>query len=56
LASGWTTPTGTQVEVELPDAGGPVPARVVRCGNGELGVVSVRSHKRCSASIVSSPG
>jgi methyl-accepting chemotaxis protein len=39
LASDWTMPTGTQVEVELPDAGGAVPARVVRCGNGELGVV-----------------
>ena len=39
LASEWTLPTGTQVEVELPDAGGPVTARVVRCGNGELGVV-----------------
>jgi methyl-accepting chemotaxis protein len=39
LASDWTMPTGTQVEVELPDAGGPVPARVVRCGNGELAVV-----------------
>ena len=32
-------PTGTQVEIELPDAGGSVLARVVRCGNGELGVV-----------------
>ncbi len=39
LASDWTMPTGTQVEIELPDAGGSVLARVVRCGNGELGVV-----------------
>jgi methyl-accepting chemotaxis protein len=39
LASDWTMPTGTQVEIELPDAGGSVPARVVRCGGGELGVV-----------------
>jgi methyl-accepting chemotaxis protein len=39
LGSDWTMPTGTQVEIDLPDAGGSVPARVVRCGNGELGVV-----------------
>jgi len=39
LASDWTSPSGTALDVELPDAGGPVPARVVRSGNGELAVV-----------------
>jgi hypothetical protein len=39
LASDWTLPAGTQLEVELPDGGGTVPARVVRCSNGELAVV-----------------
>jgi len=39
LASDWRSPSGTALDVELPDAGGPVPARVVRSGNGELAVV-----------------
>ncbi len=32
-------PTGTALEVELPEGGGTVPARVVRCGNGQVAVV-----------------
>jgi methyl-accepting chemotaxis protein len=39
VGSDLTLPTGAAVEVELPAGGGTVPARVVRCGNGELAVV-----------------
>jgi methyl-accepting chemotaxis protein len=39
LACDWTLPSGSALDVELPEAGGPVPARVVRSGNGELAVV-----------------
>ena len=37
--SDWTLPAGTALEIELPDAAGTVPARVVRCGDGQLGMV-----------------
>ena len=39
MNSDWVLPAGTALEVELPDAGGAVRARVVRCGDGLLGVV-----------------
>jgi methyl-accepting chemotaxis protein len=39
LASDWALPAGAPLEVELPGTGGPVPARVVRGGGGELAVV-----------------
>jgi methyl-accepting chemotaxis protein len=39
VSSDLTLPTGAALEVELPAGGGSVPARVVRCGNGELAVV-----------------
>jgi methyl-accepting chemotaxis protein len=39
LASDWSLPAGTALELDLPGADGPMPARVVRCGNGELAVV-----------------
>ncbi len=39
LASDWTLPPGTPLDVELPGAESPVPARVVRSGNGALAVV-----------------
>jgi methyl-accepting chemotaxis protein len=39
IASDWTLPPGTALDVELPEANGTVPARVVRCGDGELAVV-----------------
>jgi methyl-accepting chemotaxis protein len=39
LACDWTLAPGTAVEVEMPEAGGPVPARAVRCERGELAVV-----------------
>jgi methyl-accepting chemotaxis protein len=39
LACDWTLAPGTAVEVEIPEAGGPVPARAVRCERGELAVV-----------------
>jgi hypothetical protein len=39
VSSDLTLPTGTALEVELPEGGGVVPARVVRCSNGELAVV-----------------
>jgi methyl-accepting chemotaxis protein len=35
----WTMQPGAVVEVDLPHAGGPVTARVVRCGAGELALV-----------------
>ena len=34
-----TLPAGTAVELDLPDAGGAVTARVVRCDGGEVAVV-----------------
>jgi len=39
VACDWVLPPGTRVEVDLPDAGGILIARVVRCAQGELGVV-----------------
>jgi methyl-accepting chemotaxis protein len=39
MTSDWTQPVGTALEIGLPDGGGAVPARVVRCGDGLLGVV-----------------
>jgi methyl-accepting chemotaxis protein len=39
LACDWTLPAGTPLDVELPGAESPVPARVVRGGNGELAVL-----------------
>jgi methyl-accepting chemotaxis protein len=39
LACDWTLPPGTPLDVELPGAGSPVPARVVRASKGELAVV-----------------
>ena len=39
LACDWTLAAGTNVEVDLPEAGGSVTARVVRCGNGSMAVV-----------------
>ena len=39
LACDWTLAAGTAVEVELPEAGGAVHGRVVRCDGGELAVV-----------------
>jgi methyl-accepting chemotaxis protein len=39
LASDWTLPAGMTLEIELPEAAGTMPARVVRSGNGELAVV-----------------
>jgi hypothetical protein len=44
-------PAGTALEVELPDAGGAVRARVVRCGDGLLGVVSPPSRAHSHGSI-----
>jgi methyl-accepting chemotaxis protein len=35
----WSVATGTAVEVELPNTGGSVGARAVRCGGGELALV-----------------
>jgi hypothetical protein len=46
LASDWTSSSGTALDVELPDAGGPVPARVVRSGNGDLRWCLARNHAR----------
>ena len=39
LACDWTLAPGTPLELELLEADGPVPARVVRCNSGELAVV-----------------
>jgi methyl-accepting chemotaxis protein len=39
LVSDWTLAPGTPIELELPQADGPVPARVVRCDGGALAVV-----------------
>jgi methyl-accepting chemotaxis protein len=39
LTSDWTLSSGSALDVELPQAGGTVPARVIRSGNGELAVV-----------------
>ena len=39
IASDWTVSAGTELELELPNGGGTVTARVVRSGGGELAVV-----------------
>jgi methyl-accepting chemotaxis protein len=39
LVCDWTLPSGTALEVDLPQGGEAVIARVVRCGAGELAVV-----------------
>ena len=39
LVCDWTLAPGTPIELELPQADGPVPARVVRCDGGALAVV-----------------
>jgi methyl-accepting chemotaxis protein len=39
FACDWTLPSGTQLDIDLPHADEPVPARVVRCNGGELAVV-----------------
>ncbi|HUB48909.1 MAG TPA: methyl-accepting chemotaxis protein [Acetobacteraceae bacterium] len=39
FACDWNLPDGTPVEIDMPEAGGVIPARVVRSGGGELGVV-----------------
>jgi methyl-accepting chemotaxis protein len=39
MASDWSVAAGTAVEVELPNGGGTVPARVARSSGGELAVV-----------------
>ena len=39
LASDWTLPAGMAVEIDLSGTGGTVPARVGRCGRGELALV-----------------
>jgi methyl-accepting chemotaxis protein len=39
MASDWAVSAGTELEVELPNGGGTVTARVVRSGGGELAVV-----------------
>lgn len=39
IASDWAVPAGTELEVELPNGGGTVTARVARSGGGELAVV-----------------
>jgi methyl-accepting chemotaxis protein len=39
LTSDWTLSAGTSLEVDLPEAGGAVPARVVWSGKGELAIV-----------------
>ncbi|HUN42513.1 MAG TPA: methyl-accepting chemotaxis protein [Acetobacteraceae bacterium] len=39
LACDWNLPAGAQVEIDMPAAGGLIPARVVRSGGGELAVV-----------------
>ena len=42
LMASQSFPIGTEVDVELPDAGGPVPAVVSRC---EDGVIGLRLHE-----------
>ena len=39
MASDWAVSAGTELEVDLPNGGGTVTARVVRSGGGELAVV-----------------
>ncbi|HUB48991.1 MAG TPA: methyl-accepting chemotaxis protein [Acetobacteraceae bacterium] len=39
MACDWTLPVGTPLEVELPGGEGWVPARTVRSGGGEIGIV-----------------
>jgi methyl-accepting chemotaxis protein len=39
LACDWTLAAGTTIEVDLPEAGGSVTARVARCDNGYMAVV-----------------
>jgi methyl-accepting chemotaxis protein len=39
LVCDWTLPAGAPLDIDLPEAGGVIPARVVRSGGGELAVV-----------------
>jgi hypothetical protein len=55
LVCDWALSPGIALELDLPEAGATVPARVARCGNGERAVV-LGSEPHALAQIVRALG